>query len=119
MTDEAGYILTEIWKARPSWLAISMDERRVFFDEKVHPFLGAMIEDGAEILGCAINDNAGSERIDYSYMAVWKLPDKAFSERLEAGARDLGFLHYFDQVNFSGRMIPPPSLNNHMISQPA
>ena len=51
--EDAGYILTEIWNARPSWLALSVDERRRFFEEKVYPFIGTMIEDGAEMLGCA------------------------------------------------------------------
>jgi hypothetical protein len=117
MSDEdAGYILTEIWNAKPSWLALSPDERRRFFDEKVHPFIGKMLEGGAEIIGCAINDNSRTERIAYRYMAVWKLPGKAFSEKLETGAKELGFLDYFDQVNFSGSVIPPPIMNDDMIS---
>lgn len=117
MSDgDAGYILTEIWNARPPWLALSREERRRFFDEKVHPYIGKMLEGGAEFLGCAINDNTGSERIDYRYMAVWKLPDKDFSDQLEAGAKAIGFLDYFDQVNFSGSIIPPPVMNDDMIS---
>ncbi len=116
MSDgNGGYILTEVWNPRPSWLALSKEARQRFFDESVHPFIGRMIEQGAEFLGCAINDNAGSERIEYRYMAVWRLPDKAFSERLEAGARDIGFLAYFDQANFSGTMIPPPMMNGDMV----
>lgn len=120
MSDtEAGYILTEIWRARPSWLALSSGDRRHYFDDKVGPFLGSLIEDGAEILGCAINDNTGAESMDYTYMAVWKLPDKAFSDKLESGAKELGFLDYFDQVNFSGSAITPPVLNEHMIALPS
>jgi hypothetical protein len=113
--ETAGYILTEIWKAKPEWLALSVEERADFFENKVAPFIGRMLEDGAEILGCAINDNDGSERIDYQYMAVWKFPDKKFSDQLEAGAKELGFLDYFEQVNFSGDMIPPPVMNEDMI----
>jgi len=117
MSDKSpGYILTEIWNAKASWLALSQEDRSSFFDENIGPFIGRMIEGGAEMLGCAINDNAGSERIDYRYMAVWKLPDKAFSEKLEAGAKEMGFLDYFDQVNFSGSIIPPPVMNDDMIA---
>lgn len=87
MSDSGtGYILTEIWNAKPAWLELSLEERKRFFDKKVNPFIGNMLEGGAEILGCAINDNNGTEWIGYRYMAVWKLPDKAFSEKLEAGA---------------------------------
>ena len=113
--NNPGYILTEIWNARDSWIALSSDERQRFFDEKIGPFIGSMLENGAEFLGCAINDNDGAERIDYQYMAVWRLPNKAFSDRLEAGAKERGFLDYFDQANISGVSISAPVMNADMI----
>lgn len=113
---ENNYILTEIWKVRPAWLALTTVEREDFFNNKIGPFLGQMTEEGAEILACALNDNDSAERINYDYMAVWKLPNRAFSERVEKGAAALGFLDYFEQVNFSGTIISPPELNGHMLS---
>ncbi len=115
MTEDRGYILTEIWSAKPPWLALPDWERQRYFDEKIGPFIGSLIEQGAEILGCAVNDNTGPERLDHRYMAVWRLPDKAFSEKLEAGAREAGFLDYFEQVNFSGSILTPHELNSDMI----
>lgn len=61
---ENGYILTEISNARPAWRKLSNEERRCFFDEKVNRLLGRMLEEGAEFLGCAVN-NTGPERIGY------------------------------------------------------
>ena len=75
----------------------------------------SLIGDGAELLACAVNDNTGSERIDYRYMAVWRVPNKAFSDRLEAAAKAAGFLDYFEQVNFSGSAITPDALNSDML----
>ncbi|WP_433505399.1 DUF6616 family protein [Pseudonocardia halophobica] len=115
MGSESGYILTEIWKARPSWIRLSPGERQKFFHEKIGPLIMSQVEQGAQFLGCAINDNTGPERMDYRYMAVWKLPDKAFSERLEASAKEAGFLAYFEQVNFSGKLIAPDVMNADMI----
>lgn len=115
MSSESSYILTEIWKARPSWLALSLEDRQQFFQEKIGPLIMSLFEQGAEFLGCAINDNTGPQRMDYRYMAVWKLPDKAFSDRLEAGAKEAGFLDYFEQVNFSGWIITPDMMNANMI----
>ena len=115
MSEDAGYILTEIWNAKPSWLALPTDARVEFFETKIGPLLGSLVGLGAEILACAVNDNTGSERMDFQYMAVWKLPDKAFSDRLEAAAKEAGFLEYFEQVNFSGNSIPPDVLNAHMV----
>ena len=83
---ESGYILTEIWKARPSWLALSQEERERFFSERVNAFLGSMLESGAEILGAAINDNTGSERIDYRYSpftTYWVRDEVPFPVRAE------------------------------------
>ena len=114
--ENAGYILTEIWKAKSSWLKLTAAQRMTFFDEKINPLLMGMVEQGAEILGCAVNDNTGAERMDYQFMAVWKLPNKAFSDQLEKAAKEAGFTHYFEQVNFSGNIIPPPMLNDSMVA---
>lgn len=117
--SDAGYVLTEIWKARPTWLELPVEERRRFFEERIGPLLLGLLEEGAEILACAINDNTGSERMSYQYMAVWKLPDKEFSDRLEVAAKEAGFLEFFDQMNFSGVMITPDALNGDMIQLPS
>ncbi len=44
MGNDSGYILTEIWKARPSWLALSLGERQQFFNEKIGPFIMSQVE---------------------------------------------------------------------------
>ena len=93
----------------------SLKERQQFFHEKIGPFIMSVIEQGAEFLGCAINDNTGPERMDYRNMAVWKLADKDFSDRLQAGAKEAGFLNFFEQVNPSGRIIKPDVMNADMI----
>ena len=111
-----AYILTEIWRARESWGMLTPAERTHYFETKINPFLGAQLDAGAEVLACAVNDNMGPERIDFSFMAVWKLPSKNFSENLEAGAKAAGFLNYFEQVNFSGNLIDPPKLNDAMVN---
>ena len=54
--------------------------------------------------------------MNYQFMAVWKLPSKDLSDQLEAAAKEAGFLDYFDQVNFSGNIIPPPVLNESMVN---
>lgn len=113
--ENTGYILTEIWKARPTWLEMNEEERTTFIEEKINPMLGEMLGKGAEIMGCATNDNTGNERIDYQFMAVWKLPNKEFSDQLEQASKNAGFLQYFEQVNFSGELAPPPMITETMI----
>jgi hypothetical protein len=115
MPEPSGYILTEIWKAKPSWIDLALEDRRGFFEDRIGPLLMRLIGEGAEILACVVNDNTGSERLDYRYMAVWRVPDKAFSDRLEAEAKAAGFLEYFEQVNVSGDNISPEALNGDMI----
>lgn len=110
------YILTEIWKAKPSWYKLSAEERTEFFNNNINPVLMGTLENGAKILGTAVNNNTGTEKMDYQFMAVWTFPDKESSDQLEKAAKDAGFLKYFDQVNFSGNIIPPPALNEQMIS---
>ena len=109
------YILTEIWKAKPSWYNLSTQERIEFFQNDIKPVLMNAMGGGADIIGTAVNNNTGNERMDYQFMAVWTFPDKNSSDRLEKAAKEAGFLKYFDQVNFSGNIIPPPALNQQMI----
>ncbi|WP_324720070.1 nuclear transport factor 2 family protein [Salinimicrobium sp. HB62] len=112
---ENNYILTEIWKAKPAWYELAPQERTQFFEDKIKPVLMGAMGAGADILGTAVNNNTGSERMDYQFMAVWTFPDKKSSDQLEKAAKQAGFLKYFDQVNFSGEIIPPPALNKQMI----
>ena len=116
MSDGNAYILTEIWKAKPAWLALSPQARGEFFEQKIGPLIGAIVGRGAEILGCALNNNTGPDRMDYDYMAVWKMPNKGLSDELENAARDAGFNQYFEQVNFSGNLIAPDVMNADMVS---
>lgn len=116
MSDNKKYVLTEIWNAKPAWLALSQAQRAAFFEQEVGPLLGRFIEAGAEILGCVMNDNDGPERLDYAYMAVWKLPNKELSDQLLAAATEIGFLEYFDQANFSGNVITPDVMNADIIN---
>src|SRR5689334_14089766 len=44
MGSQSGYILTEIWKARPTWLALSVEERQQFFQEKIGPLIMGLVE---------------------------------------------------------------------------
>ncbi len=113
--SDNSYILTEIWNAKPAWLALSQEQRTTFFNEKINPLLMRTLQGGAEIIGCAINDNTGNERMNYQFMAVWKFKDKESSDQLEKRAKEAGFLDYFEQINFSGNLIPPPLLNENMI----
>jgi hypothetical protein len=115
LRDSNGYVLTEIWKAKPAWLGMPADERVGYFEERIGPLLGSVLSGGAELLACAVNDNRGPEAMDYRYMAVWRFPDRASSERLESAAREAGFLDYFEQINFSGSLISPDQLNTDMI----
>lgn len=114
-TDKS-IIYTEVWNAKPSWLALTKEERRRFLEEKINPLLGSLIEAGAEVLGCAINDNTTPEKMDYRYMVVWKFPNREFCEKIEKGAFEAGFLEYFDQGNSSGTIISPPALNENMVN---
>ncbi len=113
--ENSDYILTEIWNAKPSWFALNPEERSTFFNEKISPLLMGTLEKGAEIIACAINDNTGEERMNYQFMAIWKFTNKNNSDQLEKAAKEAGFLKYFDQVYFSGNIIPPPALNEAMI----
>ena len=114
--ENTKYLLTEIWKPKASWVALSEGERQNYLNEKMGPLLMQMMNKGAELIGAAINENTTAEKLDYVYKAVWKLPNKELSEELEKGVKEVGFYEYFEQVNFSGKPISAEELIKHMIN---
>ena len=68
--SENSYILTEIWKAKPTWYQLSTQERTEFFQNKIKPVLMNAMGSGADIIGTAVNTKNGKEKMDYQFIAV-------------------------------------------------
>ncbi len=111
------YFLTELWKAKASWQALDGPERSDYLNKNMLPLLSQIMGKGAMLIASAINENTTEEKLDYDYMAVWQLPNKALSDELEQGVKKVGFYDYFEQVNFSGSAIGPEELVGHMATQ--
>ena len=96
-----SFFLTEVWKAKASWHALDGSERSDYLNKNMLPLLSQMMEKGATMIASAINENTTEEKLDYDYMAVWQLPNKALSDELEQGVKKVGFYDYFEQVNLA------------------
>ena len=109
------HLYVELWKARPEWLTLSVEERQQYF-EKVGGEIQKLTETGVEIVGFAINDEETPYRCDYRYLAVWKMPRRAQVEMLERSVEQAGWHEYFEQVNARGELLPPPQALEDMAS---
>ncbi len=109
------HLYVELWKARPEWLALSVEERQQYFD-KIGAEIQKLTEAGVEIVGFAINDEETPHRGDYRYLAVWKMPSLEQVEMLERSVEQAGWHEYFEQVNARGELIPPPQALEDMAS---
>jgi hypothetical protein len=58
------HLYVELWKARPEWLALSVEERQKYFD-KVGTEIQKLTEAGVEVVGFAINDDDTPHRSNY------------------------------------------------------
>ncbi|MFO8146786.1 MAG: DUF6616 family protein [Bacteroidota bacterium] len=109
------YLYVELWNVTESWMKLSKDKRREFFD-KMELGVKEIMDSGAEVTGWAMNDEHTPYRSDYRYMAVWKLPSIDDVEKLEKAVADSGWHTYFSQVNARGEMIPMPKVIEKLIN---
>lgn len=107
-----SYYVTQMWKPRPAWLALSVEERRSYLEEKITPNLAAMRTSGTEMLACAVNDLGDTS--EPTYLAVWQVADKAAAETLLAQIESTGFFEYFEELNLGGTSIPVAQIHEAM-----
>ncbi len=108
------HLYVELWKAKPTWLALS-DEERQRYIESMSPKIEGLLKDGVEIVGFSPVDDDTPHRADYLYLAVWKMPSRALVEQFEKSVAEAGFHDYFEQVNACGELVSPVAVFGHMI----
>jgi hypothetical protein len=98
------YLYVELWRARPTWLALSAEERKSWFD-KLLSSLQEQLQSGVEPLGFAQNDADTPLSAGFDFVGAWKMPDKETAERFEKFVEDAGWHNYFEQINVRGQMM--------------
>ena len=95
------YLYVELWKARPTWLALSREQRRSWMDELLAG-LQEQLQSGVEVLGFAASDADTPLSAGYDFFAAWRMTSKAAAERFERFVEGAGWHEYFEQVNARG-----------------
>jgi hypothetical protein len=98
------YLYVELWKARPTWLALSHDERKQWMD-KTLAGLQEQLSSGVEPVGFASNDKDTLHSASYTLFAAWKMLNKQIAEQFENFVEQAGWHEYFEQVNARGEML--------------
>ena len=109
------YLYVEMWNARPSWLALTLAERKQFM-EKVAIAAAGLQPLGAELLGAWINETDIDRRFDKTYFTAFKFPSKQVIRSFEAIVRKSGWYDFLDQVNGLGRIDTFANVMDHALS---
>jgi len=72
---------------------------------------------GAELVGFALNEDDTPNRADFTYLAAWRMRDRAAVEHQDSYFLQSGWTDYFDQVNARGRVITGGQLVRHQMGQ--
>ncbi len=92
-------IYTERWIARPKWLALSIPERIAYLDE-MEAGMREITEDGARLIGLALNEDRRLHNRRCCYVAVWDMPDEdPQGRRLDAVLEAAGWHRYFKRAS--------------------
>jgi hypothetical protein len=95
------YLYAELWKARPAWLELSKEERKLWFD-KLLGSLQEQLQAGVEPIGFASNDHDTPLSAGFDFIGLWKMPNKQVAEQFERFVDNAGWHNYFEQVNARG-----------------
>ena len=98
------YLYVELWKARPTWLALTQAERKSWMDELLAG-LQQQLQSGVEVLGFASSDADTPLPAGYDFFAAWRMPSKEAARRFERFVEGAGWHEYFEQVNARGPMM--------------
>jgi hypothetical protein len=99
------HLMIEVWNAKPAWLALSQEERGAYM-ANIGPAIEQLLGAGVEIVGWGSNDADTSNRANYQYFAVWKMPNKEIVNQFEQAVEQAGWYNYFDQYNLRGEIVP-------------
>jgi hypothetical protein len=96
-----AHYLTELYTAKPAWLALSSQERQQFFNA-IGSAMPALSVLGVEPLTFGKVDQSKLHSAAHTFFAVWRCPDDAALEALVGGVAQSGWHDYFDTINAGG-----------------
>lgn len=98
------YTFIELWRPRPTWLALDEAERSAYM-EAVGAGMAELTAAGIEVVGWGKVDAEPDGRSSgYHYIAVWRMPSPAEVEKFRATVREARWYDYFDQVNVASAL---------------
>lgn len=109
------YLYVEMWKPRPSWDALSREQRQEYLHQMTTG-IEKMIGSGIELVGFAANDDGVPDDAAYRYVAVWKMPNLGHVHMLEKAVKSEGWGNFFEIGNARGRLLSVDEAINDMVS---
>ncbi len=107
------HLYVELWKARPEWLALSVDERTAWV-AALGPMMSDLVRAGVELVGFAVTDADAPYDANYPYISIWRMPSRELVHQFESAVEASGWHGYFEQVNVRGELLPPNQVLEHM-----
>lgn len=120
MAKQRPQILVECWKSRNNgWEKLTKDERKEILDQ-ILGGVGGLVEDGLELVGFFLNDpDEGNYRMDWTFVAVWKLPSKALLDKMLPMVEQLGiWFEVMDEQRVWGEILTVEDGNRVLLDWP-
>lgn len=95
----AIYGMTEFWRPRPEWYALSRKEREAFV-EQIKENLAWLDGQGVKLLGIYHSRALG----DWDGFAFFEAPSIEGIEAVAAGSESRDWFHYYEGNNIAGKL---------------
>jgi len=93
--------MAELYRPKPSWMALTAVARRNFLQELVAQ-LGPALENGASLIACGAADPVEPMAADYRFFALWQLRDHAAAKEMLRITLASGWYQYFETITTAG-----------------
>lgn len=102
-------VLIELWTPKPSWQALSTEERQAFMAQ-IGGTMAQLSDIGVEVIGWGEIDPTADKSIDAAFVAVWRAASEEamveFLRIIEAS----GWYDYFAQTNVKSSLTDPQAI---------
>lgn len=110
------YMYVEMWNAKPSWHALSQEERKAYL-KRLGRARTTLLKARAT-LSLAVNEPDTPYRAPYEYVSVWMLESEEGISQLETWAKKVGWHDYFEQITSGGKLRPLEEVLGSLVDVP-
>lgn len=112
------YMFIKQWKPKPSWMVMSLEERKAFV-ERAQKFLAPLAKMGLETIAWfQVDPNEKINNCSFHFCSVYRAKDKKVVDEFQKAMIDFNWYDHFEQENAIGIAESPGKVLTRVMTLP-